>query len=76
MNEDDTFRKLKSLTEAEVEVLYQKIWIQLSIELESQGVDISGGIPASIIRERCDDEFKPYGWTYDRLFPWNAGIWS
>lgn len=72
MNEDDTFKKLKSATPEEIEVIYQRVWTDCCIELESYGADISGGIPIPMIRERCDKAFKPYGWSYSKLFPWNG----
>lgn len=74
MNEDDTFNKLKSLTPLQAEVIFQKVWIEIAQELEAMGDDSSkGGVPIVLLRERVDIKLKPYGWTYDKLFPWTAG---
>jgi hypothetical protein len=73
MTEEETFRRLRSLTPLEAEIIYDKVWTECCIELESYGADISGGIPIDMLRERSDIKLKPYGWTFDMLFDWNMG---
>ena len=72
MDEEDTFKKIKGLTPEEAEKLFQIVWTELYIELESTiGHNVAGGLPIMLLRERCDERLKPYGWSFDRLFPWN-----
>ncbi len=72
MSEEDTFRKIKGLEKWQAEIIYQRVWTECCVELESQGKDISGGIPIILLRPRVDEALKPYSWTYDMLFPWNT----
>lgn len=76
MNENDTFSVLKGISREEAEAIYQKIWIESCADLDAEGIDITGGIPIHVLRERCDLQLKRYGWSYDKLFPWNIGSFS
>lgn len=74
MDEEDTFRMLKSITAEEAEVIFQKVWVETSAEMQAAGEDTSGGIPVVKLRSRVDAALKPYGWSHDKLFKF--GYWS
>lgn len=69
MNEHDTFIKLKSLTKEEAERLSEQVYTDLCIDLECEGVSPLNGVPFNMMKDRVDMVLKPYGWTYDRLYP-------
>lgn len=68
MNEEDTFKKLKGLTELEMDQIRERVYIELVYELEAAGVLNPGAVPISLMRERLDAIFKPYGLNSDRFY--------
>lgn len=66
MNEDDTFRMLKSLTEDEAISMYTDVYLEMYQELNADPT-IDVGIPLSVIAERLDPILKPYGWSFDKV---------
>lgn len=66
--EDDTFKRLKSITRDEAELIYCHVYMDLA-EQANRADGTSTGIPISMIRDRLDPELLPYGWSFDKLFP-------
>lgn len=67
--EDDTYKRLKSITKEEAEALCDQVYTDLCIDLELEGYDTKNGVPFQRLSDRADVILKPYGWTYDRLYP-------
>lgn len=64
MDEEDTYNRLKGLTEVQADHMFQQVWIELNEEMGHP----TGGLPMAVIKERLDPLLKPYGWSYDKLF--------
>jgi len=59
MTEEDTFKRLKGISEEEIEELRVGIYCEISIETGS------GAVKHSAIRERLDPILKHFGTDYD-----------
>ncbi len=64
-SEDAVYKVLKGISKEEAEAIYESIYYNLVDELGAVN-----GVPISLLRERADFKLRPYGWTYDKLFPW------
>lgn len=67
MNEEDTYKKLKGLTEEEALELHSNVYEQIYNELKLDPTKVDAGIPIGLIRERLNPLLEPYGWTFDKL---------
>jgi hypothetical protein len=76
MDEEATYNKLKSITKGEAEILCEQAYTDLCIDLELEGKHIKDGVPFHTLRDRADAILKPYGWTYDRIYPFYQGNFS
>ena len=67
MNEENTFKALKGLTQAEAEEMFKSIYAKIAEE-EGQST-ITGPQPISIpkLKERVDKEMAPYGWSFKKI---------
>jgi hypothetical protein len=64
--EDDTFNRLKSISQEEAEAEYMKVYLELA--MQHHGAD-DAGVPVAELREILDQRLSPYGWSFDKLFP-------
>ena len=62
--EEDTYKRLKGLTQDEAITIFGSIYVRISEELGRAG----GDLPVHLIRVAVDAELKPYGWSYDKIF--------
>ena len=76
MNEDDTFKKLKSLTMEEALTLFHEVYKEAAKSMEAEGIDTSAGIPIFLIRHEVDARLKPYGLDFSTVFPYIGGDFS
>lgn len=67
MDEEDTYKMLRGLTEEEAIEMHTTVWTEMYNELELDPNRVDAGIPIGVVRERLDPLLKPYGWSYDRL---------
>lgn len=66
--EDDTFKRLKSLTREEAEKIQSRIFLEIATEQGRVNSEGHAEVSLGIFRERVDRELLPYGWSLDRLF--------
>lgn len=59
MNEDDTFKKLQGLTQAEASEMYDYLY-QL-------GMDSPTTKTIQDVRDYVDERLRPYGWTSAKI---------
>lgn len=76
MTEDDTFRRLKSLTVEESLQLFHEVYKEAAQSMEAEGIDTSSGIPIFLIRHEVDAKLKPYGLDFSTVFPYISGDFS
>jgi hypothetical protein len=62
--EEDTYKKLKGLTQDEAIAIFASAYVKLAEELGKAG----GDLPIYLVRNVVDAELNPYGWSYDRIF--------
>ena len=62
--EEDTYKKLKGLTQNEAITIFAEVYVRISEQLGLGG----GDLPIHVIRAEVDAELKPYGWSYDKIF--------
>lgn len=66
MTEDDTFKRLKSLTYEEVDAIYNQVMQEL---LGQHGHAVFIGE----IRKKLDPILAPYGWSYQKYLECSPG---
>lgn len=69
MNEEDTYKRLKGLTIEEAKALCQEVFQEAAKSMEADGIDVTNGIPIFLLRHEIDEKLKPYGLSYDVIFP-------
>jgi len=62
--EDDTYKRLKSLTQGEAIAIFASAYVRVAVQLGQQAVNV----PIHLVRDAVDVELKPYGWSYNRIF--------
>jgi hypothetical protein len=71
--EDDTFKRLKSLTIEEALQIFHNVYHEALSSMEADGIDVTAGIPIFLIRHEIDERLKPYGLSWEVVYPHVAG---